>query len=478
MRVALVVDNPFRDLPGTVLLATRLVQRGVTVHLVPMYCLGELIQLAPDFVLLNYLRRNNEEVAAQLAECGVPLGIHDTEGGIIARTRTHSGLLARDAELRHQVAVWCSWGRRQAELAVQHDWFREHQIEVTGACRFDFYSRQLQPAATAFANHAARYPQPLVLFNGTFTLCNPGFQTADEEVAMLVERFGHEREQVLAMQQAQATAMEGMVALANRFAARFPHVTFVFRPHPFEALSTYSELLTPRGNLHVVKEGTVDSWILRSAAVIQHNCTTGIEAGLAGVPTLLPAWLPPMVEMPEVEAVSAMCASGDEMEECLATILRGDYVPPAAVQAGIDRVMDNWFCSSDGKAHERVGDAILRLLSSQGSSSRMRCCRRIAFGLDRTDRTRGAMAHAGLSALLGLPLHWSFRRWRPEPVFGDFSWWLSSEKYFGPQEVRAIWDAIVPCLSDSRGIPVEIRQDPRDYPFGYVDGQSTTLVPR
>ena len=67
-RVALLVDNPYRDLPGLVLVATRLCQEGVICYLVPFNLQGsEIWALAPDFVLLNYLRTVNEGFAHQLA---------------------------------------------------------------------------------------------------------------------------------------------------------------------------------------------------------------------------------------------------------------------------------------------------------------------------------------------------------------------------------------------------------------------------
>lgn len=477
MRVALVVDNPYRDLPGLVLLATRLVQRGVTVHLVPMYCQGELIQLAPDFVLLNYLRRNNEAVAAQLLECDIRLGIHDTEGGIIVDPRLHALALALDPQVRQGISRICSWGPQQAAMAVREGWYREEQLTVTGACRFDFYARRLRPAAQKFADYAARYPQPLVLFNGTFTLCNPGFQTPEAEVEMLVQRFQYSRERVLGWQRAQAETMKGMVAMANRFAERFPHVTFVFRPHPFENRSTYAELLHPHKNLHMVKEGTVDSWILRSSAVIQHSCTTGIEAGMAGIPTLMPAWLPSGLEMPHVEAVSDLCASEDALEERLAAILQGNAPPSPELQAGIDRVVGEWFFRSDGKAHERTADAIMGALPGGGRGGRLRRCRYFAHGLDRTKRKPLSKAHARICATLGLPLHWSFRRWRPEPVRGDFAWWKVSEKHFGLERVQELLAAILPCVSEEVRAPIVARQSAKDYPFGYPDGQSVTIGP-
>src|SRR5688500_5327025 len=82
-RVALVVDNPTRDLPGLVLLAHTLASRGVVVYLVPMQRqYVELRALRPDLVVLNYLRPSNDDLAATLLARGTLVTVLDTEGGV------------------------------------------------------------------------------------------------------------------------------------------------------------------------------------------------------------------------------------------------------------------------------------------------------------------------------------------------------------------------------------------------------------
>ena len=67
--VALVVDNPKRDLPGIVLLGHELVQRGLKPYLVPMNLQqAEITALPVSGVLINYLRPNNEPLVAGLHE--------------------------------------------------------------------------------------------------------------------------------------------------------------------------------------------------------------------------------------------------------------------------------------------------------------------------------------------------------------------------------------------------------------------------
>ena len=88
-KVCLVVDNPLRDLPGCILLSTSLVSMNYKVYLVPHNLVfrnnfSELLGINPDFVVLNYLRKNNDHIAEALIKCKIPFSVLDTEGGVLA----------------------------------------------------------------------------------------------------------------------------------------------------------------------------------------------------------------------------------------------------------------------------------------------------------------------------------------------------------------------------------------------------------
>src|SRR5262245_61391564 len=93
--IALIVDHPQRDLAGLVLTAFDLCQRGAICHLVPLNLQRtEIWALAPDFVLLNYLRRSNEQFARQLVKSRIRFGLLDTEGGVWATADEYLELLS------------------------------------------------------------------------------------------------------------------------------------------------------------------------------------------------------------------------------------------------------------------------------------------------------------------------------------------------------------------------------------------------
>lgn len=479
-RVALLMDNPYRDLPGLVLVAARLCREGMTCYLVPHNLRhSEIWSLAPDFVLLNFLRKINEGFARQLAGAGISFGVLDTEGGVLASLDSYGQVLAQDPQVRAQAACYCSWGPRLAEHALSCGWFAREQVAVTGSPRFDFYAMPWRQVALRATTHATPYEHNLVLVNGNFSIANPRFQSPEAEFKMLVERFDYDPDVVLRRQRTQHRTMHELAALTNRLARRFPQATLVYRPHPFERLETYGELLEKRENLHLIKAGTVDAWILRARAVIQRGCSTAIEAGMAGVPALSPAWIPAAVNMPTAEKVSVQCESEEEVIQTLESILTGKFEPPIDIQHRLDEVIGEWFCRVDGGAHERVANCIVRSLEAHGSQVRLNRCRDSAYGLGHQGSSLKSAVTARLRKIVGLPIGWSFRRWRNE--IGDLAW-DSSEKYFDADQVRTLVDAIEACTQDGSKeslckIGVQSAQERGDYHFGYLQGRSVTVFP-
>jgi surface carbohydrate biosynthesis protein len=359
LRVAIAVDNPLRDLPSCVLLASALASRGATCYLLPLHAQArELPVLAPDAAVLNYLRPNNEALAARIVAQGTALFVHDTEGGVIPDFETYDQTLGKDSAVRAAVTAYCSWGARLAEHLVTGGWYRDDQVVVTGSPRFDFYADPWRAAALAASSPLDAHRPPFVLVNGNFPLANPRFQDPAGEVRMLVERFGFERALVERRQRDQRDAMLGLAEVANELAAARPE-TVVYRPHPFEDVRAYGALIDDAPNLRVVQAGTVDGWILRSVAVIQRSCTTAIEAALAGVPALDASWLPAAARMPAAEAVSRPCGSLAELGEVVAAAAAGTLPADDRVEAALEGVVAAWFCAVDGRAHERLADVVM-----------------------------------------------------------------------------------------------------------------------
>ncbi len=391
VRLALLVDNPNRDLPGLVLTAWELARRGACCLLVPMNLRqDELWALAPDLVLLNHCKTIYRDLLQGLYRAGIAVAVLDSEGGVFSALPGDSpgpeipaleeyGLsLLPDAELRRRLALFCAWTPAIARQAAGRGWYQPEQIVVTGNPRTDFYAHPWRKAALAAASHLHDYDDPLVLINCNFTLANPRFQSPEQEAELMIQRFSYDRKFIMSWLAAQNEALAGMIALANHLARQLPGVTLVVRPHPFEGRQAYREGLAKLDNLHLDGRGTVDAWLLRARALVHWNSSTALEGCVLGVPALVPDWIPQHVRVPAVDRVSIFCSSPAELCGRLREIVEeGAGLPQHLEQAGA-QVWEQTYHRLDGRAHQRLARALLERLEQQKGTVDLEACRRLA----------------------------------------------------------------------------------------------------
>ena len=497
MRIALVVDNPYRDLPGLVLLAWRLCRSGSICYLVPVNLRDtELWHLAPDFVLFSYFRPANQELARQLMDAGIQVGVLDSEGSIFSsvppsavtdsdsalskQSDTHGALeeyaisMAPDRQIRHQIACFCAWSPTFADYAIQADWYKFEQVTVTGTPRFDFHASRWRETTRQLSTYADNYPPPLVLINSSFTLANPRFHSPEREQEMLVSFYSYDRSFVEQWRRTQSEALQSVASLANHVASYFPGATFIFRPHPFENDDTYRSLLEPMPNLHLVKQGTVDGWLLRAKALIHWASSTAIDASLYGIPVFTAAWIPEHLPVPVVDDLSVSCTTLEDLTEKLDAALQGCYTRPDGIQASLQQVIADSFYQIDGCAHDRVADAILKKTGTTHSSVAIKKCRERALGRGRAGGSLKSWLAANVRIALGRSSHWSFRQRRD--VLPEDLPWDSSEKRYSVSDVQRIVSAVETVAREtSRPLKVVPAQEAGAYHFGYSLGRSIAV---
>lgn len=363
MRIAISITNVFRDLSGALLLIRELCQQGAICYLLlkSKESKHELLNLAPDFVLLPHLRRNRADFLKDILDCGIQLGVLDAEGGVLTSFDWYGEALVRDEELRRRVSCFCLWGPQLADHAVEQGWYTKSQVYVTGAPRFDFYAPEWREVSLPNAPSAQQFPRPLILINGRFSWANPIRRTPEVVAASVMKIRGYTPEQAQTMLACQQRGMNALVEMTNHLASRFPEITFVYRPHPFERFATYYDLLKLKEypNLRLEQRGEIQNWLRLADGIIQRGCTTAIEAGMIGIPALSPDWIETAEPIKIVEDVSFHCADMGELEKCLEQVKNETFRLPAEVKAAHEEVVRNWFYATDGQAYKRVASAIL-----------------------------------------------------------------------------------------------------------------------
>jgi surface carbohydrate biosynthesis protein len=432
-RVALVVDHPQRDLAGLVLTALDLCRRGIDVHLVPLNLQEqELWSLAPDLVVLNYVRPGNDRLARQLLEAGMRIGVLDTEGGAWEDCRAYSELFWRDRSLLGQLSFACMWGPRLAQHLVAEGLMDEGQVVVTGCPRFDFYA----PRWRAVFTDGEAQRRPLILINTSFSYGNPRFASPERNRERLQRELGLGAERVDAYLAAERRAVDGMVDLARSLSTDLPECRIVLRPHPFENPAAYRDALQGCPGVAVDTTGPVQPWIFRSAAVVQRSCSTAIEAALAGVPALSPQWIPAPAVVRVGESVSVPCATFEELRSRVQSIVTpgGEL---SAAPGTVQPALDDWFFQCDGLAHSRVADTVARHLPVRRDVDEQRCRQRL-YGVG----AGGGRLPQRVASRLRYQLRLSpTRPFRPGQQTAAEAW-DRSDKRFGVEEVTALVTAI------------------------------------
>ena len=464
-RIALIVDHPERDLAGIVLAAAELCRRGARPYLVSMSMMSqEIWALAPDHVVLNYFRNANQEFGRQLIEAGINVSLLDTEGGVLASLESYSGMLWSDHALLGKASAFCMWGGKLAGYLGESGIAPPGRIKVTGCPRFDFY----HPRWRSVLSNGSGERRTLLLLNSNHTLANPRFVKPEREVELYVTQYGRNREEMQTKQALDRKALESIAKLASDLARDFPEFDVVLRPHPFERRDTYLELLAPLPNLNVVQDGPVQPWVVRASAVIQRNCSTAIEAGMAGVPALSPQWYESYFNMPASEAVSVGFPRYEDLRDAVSQISAGSFSVPPKVREALAATIADWFCSADGESHRRVCDALLDVQA--GGDIDYKFCRRNLYCLDTSS---GFATDLGNRLRHALRLHptWSFARMANAAKDS----WVRTAKYFSPEQVQQLVDRISAQAGWNDRFHVHVATDRTDYRAGTGLGYSIAI---
>jgi hypothetical protein len=170
------------------------------------------------------------------------------------------------------------------------------------------------------------------------------------------------------------------------------------------------------------------------------------------------------------EAVSEPCASYAEFAPLLRSILEGRYRRSVSLEAQVESVIHEWFHRRDGKAHERVVEAVDRSCR-KGRFVDESASRRFAYGLG-TPATAAVRLGQWARYAAGLSPNWSFGR------FGKVPFRQKSAKVWSVSDVAPLVERIERARKaaglDGRLISVRAAAERGDYSNGLV-GHSVTL---
>lgn len=364
--VAFILDNPLRDLPGIAIVALRLAQLGTRVHIIPMYDqVQHIADLKPDLVVLNFIRQENSHLIHAYYEMGASVAAIETEGGVFINPEE---IVAGKSELLkefNRISLYMVWGRRlfdEFKMTIAKK--TPVKIKLTGTPRTDFIGKPPN-IDTDFD-----FDSPYLLITTNNQLVNSRFNSFEQELSNARRVLIAKDDLWEQRHDAYMKTFKDVLAMLKNTFDRNKSLKFVLRPHPYEDIITYEKAFKAYPNVEIRLEGTIYDWINNAKGVLQLNSSTGIEASMAGVPSILPNWLlQDATVVNSVTEVSYLAQDQDHLDALLQHCWRNDPSLDGfksrrdEIQLRTETLIKEWFHRIDGKSHERVAEAIYEMLA-------------------------------------------------------------------------------------------------------------------
>jgi surface carbohydrate biosynthesis protein len=183
-----------------------------------------------------------------------------------------------------------AWGPHQANMITACISNSDHKMAVTGNVRFDLLREPYRSLFDKEAYELKNRYGSFILVNTNFDLYNNilGREAALDRLKNKQKLIKNQEDEDFFWQWSDYAGerYHHFVAMVEHLSRAFPHRTIVVRPHPSENVARWQQDTRSLANVHVVHDGNVVPWLMAAEVVIHNNCTTGVEAYIAGTPVV------------------------------------------------------------------------------------------------------------------------------------------------------------------------------------------------
>lgn len=183
------------------------------------------------------------------------------------------------------------WGEDQAARIADRSPKNRDKIVVTGSQRWDllrpeglkFYTQRVAALRELFGDY--------ILVNSNFSLTSDAnaYDSLLEAVISNGSLDPEDPEQIARLERRrdyQAACMNALIEGVRGLAKAVPDRNIVYRPHPVELIAPWQEVFEDLNNVHVIRHGPPEPWMLASRLLVVSGCTTGMQAITMGQPAV------------------------------------------------------------------------------------------------------------------------------------------------------------------------------------------------
>lgn len=365
------VDDKKRDLVVASMIAHALAQRNITCHLEPLEAYrAVLAAYRPQMIVFNHLTASHlVKYSKRLAEMGVLTAVLLNEG--LCYDDEERLYNAGKHHTTAHIDMFFSWNQPMKDSLIQLGFGNSTKIEVTGPPRFDTY---FTPWSKLFpVEPRAQNSRPRVLVCTNFGLTK-FHDLPKEQVDQFFSPWSSRLETyrdywglVNSHYNSSRRIFDYLNALVQSH--RF-HLTI--RPHPRENLKLYHawmKNLNEKDRAWVRLDNTsniTQAMFDCDVHISCENCTTAMEAWIAGKPTVeLVFDRHPVLYAPFFAELQPLCDDPVLLPEIVEAQLKNPE--QTSYRAGRKKHLARWCNAPEGKSIQKIADLIAEALRNQKS---------------------------------------------------------------------------------------------------------------
>lgn len=386
MRIILVCDHKWRDLPNLTLIKIQLEKQGAKV-LLTSYPDGRNLYSAfkPDAIVFSQMwGKVNENFLVHAKRDGVKVIVLNTEG------------MGRPQEAKFSYGCLSDWSDVDMMLVWSDDIFDGIQREGTlenghlvrsGCPRIDFYHPRFSDfvkSRDAFCQHFGLDPKkPIVSLATQFPWASALQQGPDSnlwkklkrefEEIQLTEVYGKQGIEFETLMETVFHNREKVVSSFLELAESRPDIQFLIKPHPAEDIGYFQNLITLKKLENLTFVTGVYIWDLLNATDVHlhRQCTTSVEAWAFQKPTVEMAMaVDPLGGWDERERGSLHAHDTKSLIQMVGDFISGTLQLPEDVIRHREQHINAWFGPLDGKRCETAANEIVSFLDKLGIQPR------------------------------------------------------------------------------------------------------------
>lgn len=364
--IILSLETKVRELPGKLLLASFLAEKGFRVLIANRRSL-DLVRKYKAFV---FVERNSfalrEGFFRQLKAFGVKIVCIDEEGVVWLTPEMYKKRI--HGKTNTYVDLYCTWGPTQTRAINEVN--SSLRVAETGNPRVDLLRQELLSIYKDKANQLRQLYGGYILFVSNLASAN-NYYSKDFGDSTIEYVLAERKRQGLVETETEARWYVGylknrvelfgrIVELLKLLSTTFPDKKVIIRPHPSENHETWVDLMRGFDNVSVVFEGELTPWILAAEAVFHNSCTTGLEAAIIGKKAI--AYVPLVQEQYESSLPNDLGEIARTDQEVIELIKKSPiYQDPPGL-------LDGYISALKGKlAAERIAECISQLFEEKSS---------------------------------------------------------------------------------------------------------------